>query len=283
MMMKILKVFNNNVVLTKDFSETEMVVMGKGLAFQKKTGDEIDTDKIEKTFIRPSESFATKLSELIDEIPYDIMVLSKDIIDMAVKELKTELNESLYLSLADHIHYALVRFKEGLAFKSPLLWEVKKFYKQEYQAACKALNMITDRTGTRLPEDEMAFIALHLFNARQDNSGMEETLKMTRIVSEVTNIVKYHFGIDFDEESMNYSRFITHLRYFAYRMLRGELNHDHHDALYEQVKMQYPEAYACTKKIQDYLYRVYHMEMTKDELAYFMIHIHRVSSREKHK
>ena len=229
----------------------------------------------------PSENFADKLSELLEEIPYEIMALSKDIIDIATEELRTELNESLYLSLADHIHFAITRLNAGLSIKNALMWEVQKFYKDEYRVACKALTLIEARTKVSLPVDETASIALHLFNARQDGSGMEETMEMTNIVNDVMNIVKYHYGIDFDEESMNYSRFITHLRYFAYRMLRGELNDDHQDALYEQVKIQYPQAYECTKKVQAYLNKQYHMEMTKDELTYFMIHIHRVSYREK--
>lgn len=281
MPMKIKKVFNNNVVLTEDAHQVEMVVMGRGLSFQKKIGDSIDTEKIEKTFTMPSENFANKLSDLLDEIPYEIMLLSKDIIDIATKELQTELNETLYLSLADHIHFAITRFDEGLSIKNALMWEVQKFYKEEYRVARKALDLIEARTEVRLPEDETASIALHLFNARQDSTGMEETMEMTNIVNDVTTIVKYHYGIDFGEESMNYSRFITHLRYFAYRMLRGELNDDHQNALYEQVKSQYPEAYACTEKVQAYLNKQYQVEMTKDELAYFMIHIHRVSYREK--
>jgi beta-glucoside operon transcriptional antiterminator len=281
MTMKIKKVFNNNVVLTEDSHQVEMVVMGRGLAFQKRIGDLIDTENVEKMFITPSEGFANKLSELLEEIPYEIMTLSKDIIEMANRELHTDLNESLYLSLSDHIHFAVTRIKNGLPIKNALMWEVQKFYKSEYQVARKALEMIKERTGESLPEDETASLALHFFNARQDGSGIEETMAMTNIVNDVTNIVKYHYGIDFDEESMNYSRFITHLRYFAYRMLRGELNDDPNDALYEQVKMQYPVAYECTKKVQTYLNKQYQMVMTKDELAYFMIHIQRVSSREK--
>jgi beta-glucoside operon transcriptional antiterminator len=279
--MQIKKIFNNNVALTEDLNQIEMVIMGKGLAFQKKIGDQIDPEKIEKTFITPSESFADKLSDLLDEIPYEIMTLSKDIIDMANKELQTNLNDVLYLSLSDHIHFAVTRTKNGLPIKNALMWEVQKFYKDEYHVARKALDIIKEEIDVSLPEDEAASIALHLFNARQDNSGMEETMAMTNIVNDVTNIIKYHYGIDFNEESMNYSRLITHLRYFAYRMLRGELNNDNNDALYEQVKAQYPQAYKCTKKVHEYLRKQYRMEMTKDELAYFMIHIHRVSSREK--
>lgn len=280
-MMKIKKVFNNNVALTEDANHKELVVMGRGLVFQKKVGDEIDVDKIEKTFITSSEGFAHRLSELVDEIPYDIMILSQDIIDMASNDLQTQLNESLYLSLSDHIHFAITRLKEGLHIKNALLWEVQKFYRDEYRVAKKALELIKDRTGVQLSEDEVASIALHLLNARKDSVGMEETIAMTTIVKDITTIVKYHFGIDLDEDSMNYSRFITHLRYFAYRMLRKEFVEGELDALYEQVRKQYPVAYECAKKIQIYLKEQFQVAVTKDELAYFMIHIHRVTSREK--
>ena len=280
--MNIKKVFNNNVALTEDANQTEMVVMGKGLAFQKKIGDTIDMEKIEKTFVVPSQGFTDKFSALLDEIPHEILVLSRDIVDVATKKLQTDLNDSLYLSLADHIDFAISRTKHGLPIKNPLAWEVQKFYKKEYDIARNVLGLIEERVGIRLPEDEAASIALHLFNAKQEDAEMEETMAMTEIVTDITDIVKYHFGIEFDMDSMNYSRFITHLRYFAYRMLRKELHEDDRESsLFEQVKGEYPEAYACTQKVQAYLNRQYGVEMTKDEATYFMIHIHRVSQREK--
>ncbi|AOH53581.1 transcription antiterminator BglG [Peribacillus muralis] len=275
------KIFNNNVALTEDSNQTEMVVMGRGLSFQKKVGDQVELEKIEKTFITPSKGFADKLSDLLDEIPYEMMELSKEIIEMVNEDLHTELNDSLYLTLSDHLHFAVTRTKNGIPIRNALMWEVQKFYKAEYQASLKALNMIKTKTGVSMPEDEAASIALHLFNARQDGSGMEETMAMTNIVNDVTSIVKYHYGFDFNEDSMNYSRFITHLRYFAYRMLRGELNDDNNDGLFQQVQLQYPQAYECTKKVQAYLKKQYKMEMTTDESAYFIIHIQRVSNREK--
>lgn len=279
--MKIKKVFNNNVVLTEDSNHTELVVMGRGLAFQKKVGEEVDHEKIEKTFKAPSENFANKLSELIDEIPYDVIILTKDIIELASKELKTELYDSLFLTLSDHIHFAITRLQNHLVLKNALTWEVQKFYKEEYAVGRKALQVIQEKTGMELPEDEATSIALHLFNARQEDSRLEETMAMTNIVKDITNIVKYHYGIEFDEDSMNYSRFVTHLRYFAYRLLREELNNEQNETLFDQVKKQYPEAHKCTKKVEAYLHSHYAKTVTKEELTYFMIHIQRVSNRAK--
>ncbi|MBZ5750252.1 BglG family transcription antiterminator LicT [Metabacillus rhizolycopersici] len=279
--MLIKKIFNNNVILTEDDKQQEIVVMGRGLAFQKKIRDEIDETKIEKTFTIHSKNVSDKLSQLLEEIPLEHFELSNDIIELAKKELGSQLNESIYLSLTDHIHFALTRIQEGLTIKNALLWEVKKFYKDEYKVAKQAIRMIEERTEIRIPEDESASIALHLFNARQDSVGMEQTMVMTKIVNEIITIVKYHFGITFDEDSMNYSRFITHLRYFAYRIQRGELSHEGGDSLFDQVIKQYPDAYQCTLKVQTYLQSNYNVKMTKDEMVYFMIHIHRVSNREK--
>ncbi|PEN06946.1 transcription antiterminator BglG, partial [Bacillus wiedmannii] len=49
--MRIHKILNNNVVCTMKDNETEVVLMGRGLGFQKKVGDAIDESKIEKTFV----------------------------------------------------------------------------------------------------------------------------------------------------------------------------------------------------------------------------------------
>ncbi len=46
--MKIHKILNNNVVCTIKENNSEIILMGRGLGFQKKVGDTIDESKIEK-------------------------------------------------------------------------------------------------------------------------------------------------------------------------------------------------------------------------------------------
>nr|1L1C_A Chain A, Transcription antiterminator licT [Bacillus subtilis]1L1C_B Chain B, Transcription antiterminator licT [Bacillus subtilis] len=48
--MKIAKVINNNVISVVNEQGKELVVMGRGLAFQKKSGDDVDEARIEKVF-----------------------------------------------------------------------------------------------------------------------------------------------------------------------------------------------------------------------------------------
>ncbi|MEC0304942.1 CAT RNA binding domain-containing protein, partial [Terribacillus saccharophilus] len=44
--MKIEKILNNSVVVTRNDKNQELVVMGKGLAFKKKIGDPVDVSPV---------------------------------------------------------------------------------------------------------------------------------------------------------------------------------------------------------------------------------------------
>ena len=48
--MIIKKILNNNVVITTNYQMEKIIVMGKGLAYGKQAGDNIDMNKINKTF-----------------------------------------------------------------------------------------------------------------------------------------------------------------------------------------------------------------------------------------
>lgn len=45
------KIYNNNIVLVEDEKQLEMILLGRGIAFQKKAGDEIDPGRAEKRFV----------------------------------------------------------------------------------------------------------------------------------------------------------------------------------------------------------------------------------------
>ena len=49
--MRLKKAFNNNALLALDENEEEVIVMGKGIAFGKKSGDRIDESLIQKKFV----------------------------------------------------------------------------------------------------------------------------------------------------------------------------------------------------------------------------------------
>ncbi|MCM2989900.1 PRD domain-containing protein [Bacillus safensis] len=276
--MKIRKIFNNNVILLSDEMGNEMIVMGKGIGFNKHNSEEVDFSKVDKRFVI-DKGQTNKLTELIEHINIEYLELTKDIIDYAENKLAVSFNQNIYLTLTDHISFAITRYQEGIDIRNPLLWEIKKFHKDEYLVASEALKIIEKRLHIALPTEEAAAIALHFVNAQQSGSDMKQTIEVTKIVNDLINIVKYHYGIKLDENSINFSRFMTHLRYFAYRILSKEAIPNENDSLFEQIKNRYPKAYSCAQKMVTYLEKNDRIIPTDEELVYLIIHIHRVTNR----
>lgn len=49
-MLTIVQIFNNNVALIKLNDDRQAIVKGKGIVFQKKKGDQVDVNQVEKIF-----------------------------------------------------------------------------------------------------------------------------------------------------------------------------------------------------------------------------------------
>ncbi|MCP6680752.1 BglG family transcription antiterminator LicT [Bacillus nakamurai] len=273
--MKISKVINNNVISVINEGEQELVIMGRGIAFQKKTGDPVDETRIEKIFTLDNKDVSEKFKTLLYDIPLEYMEVSEEIISYAKRQLGKKLNDSIYVSLTDHIHFALERHQKGLDIKNALLWETKRLYKEEYAIGRQALSMIRHKIGVTLPEDEAGFIALHIVNAEL-NEEMPNIMNITKVMQEILSIVKYHFSIEYDEESLYYYRFVTHLKFFAQRLFNGSCMEGQDDFLLKTVKEKYNHAYECTEKINRYIQKEFGRKLTSDELLYLTIHIERV-------
>lgn len=270
------KILNNNVVVIKE-NNVEKIVMGRGLAFQKKVGDEFDESKVDKVFALTSEDAVNKFQELIVDIPIEHVELAEEIISYAKTHLGKKLNEMIYISLVDHIYTSIVRFLEGVSVKNALLWDIRRFYPDEFTVGTQALDMIENKFKVRLPEDEAGFIALHLVNAEMDEESMQNMYEITKVMQEISNIVKYKFNIEFDEDSVYYYRFITHLKFFAQRLVSNQTYKDENDDdLLDVIKMKYKNSYDCVNKVADFIYKKYDYILSNEEKLYLTIHIERV-------
>ena len=277
--MKVVRVFNNNAVLVENEANEEMVLIGKGIAFAKKTGDLINEELIQKKFVFENSQLNEKLAKLFNEVTVKYIELTLDIVEMAGKELNTKFNSNIYIALADHIAYAVERCSNNETIKNALLWEIKKFYPNEFAAAMKALEMIRYETNIEMTEDEAGFIALHFVNGQSEGELMAQTVAVTKIVEDILHIVEYHFHFKIDETSLNYIRFVTHIQYFARRLFAKEVIDDGDDILFEQIKNRYQDSYNCSLKVKKYIGSNYNIDISNDELVYFILHINRVCNR----
>lgn len=273
--MDIIKVLNNNVAIVLDKQGKEQVVMGRGLAFQKRPGERLDPTRVEKVFALQSSELTGRLAELLTEIPPEVLAVSECIIAQARQALTTALHESVAIGLTDHIHFALQRQQQQIPLRNVLRWEIRSLYPKEYELGLAALTLIEKRLGVRLEEDEAGFIALHLVNA-QLHSAMPEVHAITRFMQQILDIVKYHLQIEYQPDSLSYNRFVTHLKFFAQRMLgkNGVVSDDR--SLHDVVRNRYPQAYRCVEKIDRHIVKNYAYTLGTEERMFLTIHIERV-------
>lgn len=278
--MRIAKILNNNVVVT-EMDGSEQIVMGRGLAFGRKIGEAIDESKVDKIYRLSSSDVSAKFQQLLADIPPEYLVLSDEIIAYAKTKLGKKLSETIYISLTDHLFTAITRMQDGVIVKNVLLWDIKRFFKDEFFIGTKAVEKVAAETGIQLPEDEAGFIALHIVNAEMEQSeSVNNMYDVTKIMQEISNIVKYHFKMSFDEDSVYYYRFITHLKFFAQRLVTHKGYHgEDEEELLAMIKLKYANAFQCVEKISTFIYENYQYLISNEEKLYLTIHIARIVSQ----
>ena len=274
--MIIAKVLNNNIAVAVDDEGHDVIVMGCGVAFQKRHGDVVDDSRIERLFTQDVSELSRRFGEMIAEIPEEYFEAAQSIIGNAKVRLGRVLDDNLYLSLTDHIHFSIERCRKGIMIRNRLLFETKMLYREEFDCACEAVEYLNHRFSVVLPEDEAAFIALHLVNA-DSGASMDETFQITRMVQGVNSLIRNYFKIEIDSSSLDYYRLMIHLKMFASRIVAGGGEAAAHDRqLFEMVRRQYASSFACAEQVASFIQKVYNYRVSEDELMYLTIHLERV-------
>lgn len=276
-LMKIIKIVNNNIVTSLDEQNREIIVMGRGLGFGRKPGMTIEDEKVEKVFRLNSAGENQKLVDIIQDIPLEHIKAADQIIEYAKSMLGERLKETIYLSLIDHIDGAIDRYENQIQFTNPLLWEIKQYYPSEFKVGVQSLSILKKMLGIELPVDEAAFIALHFITAEYDTK-MDVTFDIPRLIDDIIAIVESEFSIKIDKESIHYERFITHLKFFAARVLQAKQMPDDDDFLFRNmIRDQYKKSYACAQIIRQHLDECYKVAISEEEVVYLTVHIKRVT------
>lgn len=273
--MTIEKVINNNVVTAIDEANQEVVLMGKGIGFQTKHGAFISQDKIEKKFVLSDKAEIGKFEEVVSSIPIEHLDVCIEIINYASGILGKRISSSIYISLTDHINFALERYKTGIIFENPLSQEVKSFYPNEYSVGLYAVEMVEKKLGIKLPLDEAASIAMHFVNAEY-HTEMNETMHITSLIREMIDLVEMQMGIKIDDLDFVHGRFIAHLKFLALRVFNDAQIPAQDEEYNDMVIRVYKDAFSIVEKVAEYMQEKYEYVMKLDEMVNMTIHIHRI-------
>lgn len=275
-MYRIGKIINNNFICSVNEQGEEIILRGLGIGFQKKVNDILDDDKVEKIYRMHSKTALSKMQSLVDDIPLEHVQVCTEIIDDIKKTFDKELNDNIYITLTDHLSFAIERQRSDMQYKNALLLEIKRFYQAEYQLGLHALEVIKKRLGVTLLEDEAGFIALHIVNAELD-TDMSEMMKITELIQDILQITKDYYQVKLDEDSLDYDRFVTHLKYFGQRMFHNKSIKDDDFKLQEMIKANYKKDYQCAEIISNYVSTKYNRVLTGEEMMFLTIHLKRIA------
>ncbi|MFK4972772.1 PRD domain-containing protein [Lactococcus garvieae] len=278
--MKVKKILNNNVAII-DKGGHESIIYSSGISFKKKVGQPIIDSEIEKVYVLDSKDRLEHFSYLMSHSEERMICLVNSLVEYGEKNLGQKANDYLYLALLDHITFAWKRGTKEQFIRSPLSWEVQKFYPTYYRVALHGVEMMRKTFEIDFPDDEAVSIALHFVNIQEENSLLNEKIEDMETLRDMLNIIKYHFNISFDETSINYMRLVTHLQYFIERLHKNNSYQDGEATLFEQVKNLYPQAFKAVEKIEIYVKGKFNQYLTSDEYTYLMLHVNRVTERKR--
>lgn len=275
---------NNSLVLAINDSGNECILMGKGIGYKKSIGYDIQDSEVEKIFILKDKTTLKNFIQLASELDATYFNLVKEIIEFATEEYNMEVMDYLYLSLSDHISFVVRRFHEGNLGEKFDYIEVAKYYQKEYAIGKFALNRINQTMGVELPESEASAIGMHFVNARLNSESYNKEVQIIKLVDHIEAIVQRKAGTYFDKESLSYTRFITHLKFFAERIIKNQIFKDTDtDVLFDQLSQSMLKENEIIESIAHFVKQKYGIMLTKQEKIYLIIHINRILRNDSNK
>jgi len=271
--MKVIRVLNNNVVQAIGEDGKELVLMGKGIAFNSHGGN-IDQSKIQKIFTLNSDQLTSQISAMFELIPEEYWNFGTKVTDYIEEKLDIDLNINFYFALVDHIYVSVERYKQNIMVPDIFSAETKYVFPEVYQIALDVVGMMKEEYGFAFSESEAGFISLHIIDAETDITNVRDS-KITLLSNEILQIVKTRLNVTPSNENINGTRFLIHLKYLANRIVSGSPinNKDLYEAIYKNLIRDFPKQHGTVLEIVNSVRNKYQFEIGQDEQCYLLIHL----------
>ncbi|MEH7272987.1 glucose PTS transporter transcription antiterminator GlcT [Neobacillus vireti] len=273
------KVLNNNVLIAEHPSYDEVVLIGKGIGFNRKRGEFIETQSVEKLFVLKNEKEQQNYIKLLPFIDNDLQEVIISAISLIKQKTNARLDEHIHVALTDHLMFAVTRVVKGMEISNPFLIETKTLYRHEYEIAAEVIELIREKTGISLPVGEIGFIALHIHSA-MTNRELSEVNQHSQLVSRLVKMVEEQFDIVIDKEGIDYMRLVRHLRFTIERVVKGE-KVEEPEKISSLLKQEYPVCYNLSWKLIKIMQQTLKMKVFDAEAVYLTMHLQRIQKKFK--
>lgn len=278
--MRVVKRFNNNVVLCQDDDGKQVVALGLGLGFIS-VGEEVDLARIQRTFYDANpEGWA-----FLDELNQEILAFSAQVTDIVRDWLPYQLSPNFAFILADHLAFAIKRMKENIRVRMPLSYDVEQQFPDEFRIGRFVCNRLAKAYNVPLPSSEIAGIALCFANnafvpgSEGDHSDDKAVIPFEDVLEHSVLIVEKIESVSIDRSSFNFSRFATHLQYLYNRTLEGTPLEGDNASLYRVMCQERPDIEECVEKIAALFLDELGSALSEEERLYLMLHVNRMCSQ----
>jgi len=220
----------------------------------------------------------------MDEIPSDLIIIVEEIIKKSEEILKEKLSTALIFTLSSHIYHSLKREEDIDKVDLPFDYSLDYLFPKEYEAADWAVSHLRDSHNINLPDSEKVFLTFHFVNAIQSSSSPKNIIDIGKIISDIVKIIEKNssFLLEIDKESLYFSRFLIHIRYFLmkqnderYKNQDEEKNKKFRE-LFSNMAIEFREAYYIVEKIKLLLDKQYNIICNDEESLYLLLHVQRL-------
>ncbi|GAE28382.1 beta-glucoside bgl operon antiterminator [Halalkalibacter wakoensis JCM 9140] len=276
-MLTVKKVLNNNVLVAKHPNYEEVILIGKGLGFGKKTGDLVADEQAEKFFVLKEEKEQEQYKQLLDYVDENFIGLMNDIIEMVEERFSVTLHEHIHIALTDHLFYAMKRVKQGLDVSNPFLPETELAYPKEFAVASELVDYLSKELDLSIPPGEIGFVALHIHSALTRRS-LREVNRHTQLISELVSVTEDSLNIEIDRKDVNYLRLVRHLHHAIERITKGQY-FDNQESLKKVLQAEYPVCYNLSWKLMKIMQQALKKPIPEAESVYLTLHLQRLSKQ----
>lgn len=273
--MKITKVINNNTVATYIDEKREVILTGLGIGYNKRVGDKVEIEKIDKVYQMKDQLFA-KYEQIFKNTPAEYFKIAEKIRQKAEKEFSIQLSSQLVFALTDHITFAVERQQKAEAMPNLMLQEVRMLYNEEYQIGEYGRKLMERVTGIPIPIDEAGYIALHIVNARINDYSIDVN-NVVLLVEGIFKIIRREIGDCFEENSFEGIRFSTHLKFLAQRIFKNEqIKLSVVESMFPTLLKRDARLEGVIEKIRVFIYETFDYSISNEEATYLAVYIIRI-------
>lgn len=198
-------------------------------------------------------------------------------VERVIEEEHFQVNSLAYQNLLVHIAISLIRIHEGHYVPMPDSHLKELRSTREFDVARKIAAALVEKTGAQLPDEEIAYIGIHLAGKQTlgfvpgDADGDQKLVisdEVWTVVAQMLDLVWDVYRFDFRNDlelRMNLARHIVPLS------VRLKYSMSVKNPMLSDTKVRYPLAYAMATDASTALASRYDSKLTDDEIGYIAL------------